>query len=201
MTRKLKVLSDEFIEKSVQAILYTVDKYVNQSSDATNIRLITDAMGIPVSPFPDHYEDFYGEVLSILAYMPGLDYYMPINAVLRVKPGLNERDLRFIISRELGYFVLYFDENECCSVEAHKTKTFKHRSPIEKSLDYFARCLLMPRDKFCALNKTLLDNGLTLEERVDVLRKRFIVSDNLVRERLGEVWIEEQKNKSATHKA
>lgn len=89
-------------------------------------------------------------------------------------------DKRFIIAHELGHFFLNSDEK----IYAHR----EHRigkSDSENEYDYFAACLLMPKEKFKeAFEDAMKNNKLNV---IGSLESQFKVSKEVIRKRIKEL--------------
>ena len=104
-----------------------------------------------------------------------------INAELAGSPNFLQRR-RFITAHEYGHYVLHKNGDE---IYAHRDYT-KRETDIEKEADYFARCLLMPRN---LVEKTLSLFGMneaSVEEKVVLIARTFNVTEKKAHIRLVE---------------
>lgn len=101
--------------------------------------------GVPVHF--DNYEDSFDGML--LYDTDNKDFHIHIN--IDTGNWQNSKRARFTLAHELGHF--FIDEHRLGlkygSLEPHASfHNINHKSKIELEADYFASCLLMPRDKF-----------------------------------------------------
>ena len=97
---------------------------------------------------------------------------------------------RFIIAHEYGHFKLHMNGEE---IYAHRDYSMR-KAPIEKEADFFARCLLMPRE---LVHNTLSPNVVgssNLKEKIALIARTFNVTEKKARQRLLEdLAINEQR--------
>lgn len=90
----------------------------------------------------------------------------------------------FIIAHEIGHYVLHYDKEKYRGMYAHREhKTGKNE--IENEADYFAANLLMPEERFRQHYEGLKEVGLSFDEMVLVLAKRFCVTERMTLRRLN----------------
>lgn len=92
---------------------------------------------------------------------------------------------RFIIAHELGHFVFNAKEGKLFANREHKN--IKGRSEKENKIDYFAACLLMPKDLFVNKVKELKESGYKDNKLIEILSDMFIVPVESARRRIEEV--------------
>ena len=92
----------------------------------------------------------------------------------------NKQRRRFIVAHEYGHFILH---KRNASLFAHRS-TEEKDSVIELEADYFARCLLMPKEWVDAVLEEL--KPLTIDEKILIIAHRFNVTKNKARKRLCE---------------
>lgn len=114
---------------------------------------------------------------------------LPGNKLIGVNSNLSLQWKRFVIAHELGHYFLHYIDNavEYKGMYAHR-ENLKGKGPKEQEADYFAACLLMPKDLF--LKKyTQFSNGskLSNSEIALLLAKEFIVTPVMAGRRIEEL--------------
>ena len=104
-----------------------------------------------------------------------------INALLQEKENFIQRR-RFIIAHEFGHFILHKQET---TQYAHRD-TSKKDSQIEKEADFFARCLLMPRNLLLAVLELDFMKNMQWDEKVTLTARIFNVTKKKAEQRLKE---------------
>lgn len=123
-------------------------EYVANEFSDKNLVLLDEIAKFESIPIHyDHYEDAFDGML--LFDTDNKDFHIHIN----IDNGneQNSKRGRFTLAHELGHFFL--DEHRLGLkygfLEPHASfHNINHKSPIELEADYFASCLLMPKDKF-----------------------------------------------------
>lgn len=95
---------------------------------------------------------------------------------------------RFIIAHEIGHFKLHYNENKNNGIYAHREHK-KGKSEQENEADFFAACILMPREQFVKKANELIEKRLTKEEMIILLADKFCVTHIMAERRLGELEI------------
>lgn len=108
------------------------------------------------------------------------------NKVIAVDYRLKKDRQRFIIAHELGHYVMRPDSK--APVFAHREKAHG-RSDEENEADYFAACLLMPRDGFQKALEYFREVNPALGEKdlAVLLSEQFGVPEEAARRRIKEV--------------
>lgn len=96
---------------------------------------------------------------------------------------------RFIIAHEIGHFRLHYNENENSGIYAHREHK-KGKNEQENEADFFAACILMPRERFVRKAKELMEKGLTKDEMIILLADKFCVTHKMTERRFGELGID-----------
>lgn len=110
------------------------------------------------------------------------------NMVIGVKEEQTDEWKRFIIAHEIGHYILHYNKEIDGGIYAHRDHK-KGKGQIENEADFFAANILMPRDRFSKQNSILSDAGLSFEERIVILAKRFGVTQIMTVRRFGELGI------------
>lgn len=97
----------------------------------------------------------------------------------------------FIIAHEIGHYILHYDKEKYRGMYAHREHK-KGKNEYENEADYFAANLLMPEDRFRKHYARLKEVGLSFEEMVLVMAKRFCVTEIMTKRRFDELGISEQ---------
>ncbi len=95
---------------------------------------------------------------------------------------------RFIIAHELGHFCLHYSQeknNGLFAMREHK----KGKDELENDADFFAACLLMPKERFENTYRNLTKSGLRNDEITIVLKKRFVTTEKMVERRIEELQL------------
>lgn len=101
------------------------------------------------------------------------------NANLRYAPDYKERR-RFIVAHEYAHYCLHMEGG---TIFAHRDYAHKD-DPMEEEADFFARCLLMPREQVKTVLGTLSENS-TMEEKIDLIARTFRVTKKKAAQRLN----------------
>lgn len=104
-----------------------------------------------------------------------------INSVIRGCPDFLKRR-RYIAAHEYGHYVLHKKSDE---IYAHRDYT-KKDALLEKEADYFARCLLMPRELIEKTLSLLEMQSADIEEKISLIARTFNVTEKKARIRLTE---------------
>lgn len=104
-----------------------------------------------------------------------------INSLLREQNNFVQRR-RFIIAHEYGHFVLHKSD---AKQYAHRD-TSRREALEEKEADYFARCLLMPRNIIDILLNIDYVKEMPYEVRISLIARIFNVTPKKVKQRLEE---------------
>lgn len=106
--------------------------------------------------------------------------------------GVNsERTLewkRFIVAHEIAHYLLHYSSQGNQGMYAHRDHR-KGRNDVENEADFFAACLLMPREKVVEKFKELKDKKLSMSEIVLLLAKRFAVTQKMTERRIEELGL------------
>ena len=105
--------------------------------------------------------------------------------VIGVNACLSVEWKRFTIAHELGHYFLHFSENTD-GLFAHREHR-KGKGKKENEADYFAACLLMPRDAFTTIYKELSKTNITKDDILSFLAYRFNVTSLMVERRIEEL--------------
>lgn len=117
---------------------------------------------------------------------------MPSNAPSDKLIGVNsELSLpwkRFVIAHELGHYFLHYLDNalDYEGMYAHRENR-KGKNSQEQEADYFAACLLMPKDLFSERYRELKKPHLSNAENALLLSKEFIVTQMMAQRRIYEL--------------
>ena len=104
-----------------------------------------------------------------------------INSVLQDQKVFIQRR-RFIIAHEYGHYILH----------KKSTKQYAHRDThskddtIEREADYFARCLLMPKEAVDILLKLPIFKNASFNDKVSLIARVFNVTKKKANQRLKE---------------
>lgn len=102
------------------------------------------------------------------------------NAHLQFEPDYQARR-RFIVAHEYAHYCLHMKGS---TIFAHRD--YKHKDdPMEEEADFFARCLLMPRQQVEAILRTLPE-GSTTDDKVDLIARTFAVTRKKAKQRLND---------------
>lgn len=97
---------------------------------------------------------------------------------------------RFVIAHEIGHYILHYDKRENHGIYAHRDHK-KGKNEKENEADFFAANLLMPRQRFVNQFDTLKEMGLSSEEMILILAKRFCVTEIMTKRRFEELSLSE----------
>lgn len=108
------------------------------------------------------------------------------NMVIAVSPKMDRSEQRFIIAHEMGHYFLRKKVES--PIYAHR-ETAHGRDEQENDADYFAACLLMPKERFVSAMNGLkaMDESMSKEGIATRLSKQFGVSELAAYRRIGEV--------------
>lgn len=106
-----------------------------------------------------------------------------INSSLEKDPEYLQKR-RFITAHEYGHYILHKENNE---IYAHRDTT-KRDAPYEKEADYFARCLLMPRNLMQHVFDLWDLKNAGEEEKITTIARSFNVSRKKAKLRIAEVF-------------
>ena len=158
--------------------------FTNYGDGTTDVDIVKIArkMGFIVGNaiLPNEYDGFIvvNETVRNLPNQEG-------NKVIAVNTSLSPEDKNFVIAHELGHYVLSNDSDK--KIFAHREHR-KGKNAEENDYDFFAACLLMPKEIFKNRLNALKplyendENGL-----VNDLANYFIVSPESVKRRIEEV--------------
>lgn len=114
--------------------------------------------------------------------------WIAVNTVFKNPDGEEDvvfKKSRFITAHEYGHYILHKPENKL--LYAHRDSD-KREKPQEKEADYFARCLLMPREQFEGFREAANQLGNhDAEFTVFALSRVFKVTKKKVRERMKDL--------------
>lgn len=108
------------------------------------------------------------------------------NKIIGVNSALPLETKRFTIAHEIGHYALHYDANVNEGLYAHRDHK-KGKSPYENEADFFAANLLMPENRFRQNYMDLKGAGLSNEEMIILLSKRFLVNCIAVTRRIEEL--------------
>lgn len=97
---------------------------------------------------------------------------------------------RFIIAHEIAHYVLHYPEVKDKRLYAHRDHA-KGKNEDENDADFFAACLLMPRELFTKRYDELKEKSLELKDIVVLLADRFCVTQLMAERRIGELKLNE----------
>lgn len=97
---------------------------------------------------------------------------------------------RFIIAHEIAHYILHYPEVKDKRLYAHRDHV-KGKSDDENDADFFAACLLMPRELFTKRYNELKEKSLELKDIVVLLADRFAVTQPMAERRIGELKLNE----------
>lgn len=168
-----------------QRALDVLEKNGNKSDSFVNIVDIANNLGFIVGnvKLPDDDDGFI--------IVDDVDHNLfdtGSNKVIGVRADQTTEWKRFIIAHEIGHYVLHYDQKKDGGIYAHRDHK-KGKGKIENEADYFAASILMPRDRFDKQNKILDNAGLSFEEKIVILAKRFGVTEIMTVRRFGELGI------------
>lgn len=102
--------------------------------------------------------------------------------LIGVRVNLNLQQKLFVIACELGHYVLHYQNDG--TFYAHR----KNKENEKENEDaYFARCLLMPRERFKKEYDDFKDKGLSENDIITLLCEHFSVSGENAKIRIKEV--------------
>ena len=110
-----------------------------------------------------------------------------VNRKLKNQPNFQQR-LRFIVAHEYGHSLIHYNGK---TLFAHRS-TSKKWKRNEKEADFFARCLLMPREQ---MEKILFEQLLLVDDKDYIIKhisQTFNVTEKKAKQRIKEI------NKSLT---
>lgn len=107
------------------------------------------------------------------------------NKVIGVKACLSVEWKRFTIAHELGHYFLHFPDNEY-GLLAHREHR-KGKGKEENEADYFAACLLLPRDKFIDLYNKVSNTTNDAKVIISILASSFMVTHEMAERRIKEL--------------
>ena len=147
----------------------TTDLLMEYSIDATNgydIVLLANKMGFAVgnASLADNDDGFIAVDKKQRTLLG-----TPSNKVVGVNVKRDYYLKRFIVAHELGHYVL---EGQDQPLYAHRDTQPKVRSKAEQEADYFAACLLMPREAFIRSYEKIRTIE-KLSERIKILKDTF----------------------------
>ncbi|MBO5947464.1 ImmA/IrrE family metallo-endopeptidase [bacterium] len=97
------------------------------------------------------------------------------NKLIVIKKGLPEEKSRLILAHELGHYA--FQMGEKCKIASREYSRLKI-SPEEQDADYFARALLMPKNRIVSLIEKLKAQGLSDNEIICSIAEIFKVTES-----------------------
>ena len=92
---------------------------------------------------------------------------------------------RFIIAHEVAHYILHFPKQKT-PIFAHRENR-KGKNIIENDADFFAACLLMPKEKFRKKYEELKKMNLNEDDIITLLAKKFIVTPIMTERRIKEI--------------
>lgn len=92
---------------------------------------------------------------------------------------------RFIIAHEFAHFMLHKNEH---TQFAHRD-TDKKNSPEEREADYFARCLLMPRELVSKILSVDNIKEQSLCDKASIISRLFVVTITKAKARIEELGL------------
>lgn len=97
------------------------------------------------------------------------------------------QEKRFIIAHELGHYLLHYQaankDGEMFAMREH----IKGKDNNEQDVDYFAACVLMPKEEFSKKYHMLKRKKESRQEIVKELAKIFVVEEESVDRRIEEI--------------
>lgn len=171
-------MKEENIEKKINQLLTLC--HINSSFQYLDVVLLAKKLGFEViSSENDKFDSFI--ILNTKKVIANGH-----NRFLFINENLSAKEKRFLIAYELGHYIIeYNSENRY----AHSTCLFKvNFSDNQKNKDanYFACCLLMPKDIF-EKDFEILNENTDIEEIIFLLSEKYRVSEKLVCKRLIQI--------------
>lgn len=114
----------------------------------------------------------------------------PTDKLIGVRADQSIEWKRFVIAHEIGHYILHYNKEANHGMYAHRDHK-KGKDEFENEADYFAANLLMPAERFRQNYEELKESGLSFEEKVLVLAKRFCVTEIMTKRRFEELGIGE----------
>jgi Predicted Zn peptidase len=180
--KELSVMDKENIEQKASELL---SNHNINSSDGFDVVALAKDMGFYVGNATlDDNEDGFIAVdtreTSILN--------TGSNKVIGVNSTRDYYTKRFIIAHELGHFILRANEQgDKDIIYAHRESKSERRTDEEQDVDYFAACLLMPKEAFSKKYEELTTKPLSQEETVAALQRVFSAPLKSVERRVEEL--------------
>ncbi len=169
------------IEKKAEDIL---NEYQPNTLQGVDVIEIAREMGFLVGNIDlDDNEDGFVIVNEDKKGIPG----QPSKKIIGVNSNRSPKSKMFIIAHELGHYT--FEKEKSDIIYSHR-ECAKGRTDYENDIDYFAACLLMPKDSFnkrYEALKTIYENDY--ESIIRELSDVFKVTVNAVTRRIEEIGI------------
>ena len=110
------------------------------------------------------------------------------NKVIGVNRMRDYYTKRFIIAHEIGHFVLHASAQDGDNIiYAHREKKSEKRPDLEQDVDYFAACLLMPREAFTNKYNMLSKGERAAADVIAALQRVFSAPFESVERRVKEL--------------
>ena len=107
------------------------------------------------------------------------------NKVIGINTKRDFYEKRFVIAHEIGHYVLCAGREN--KLYAHREKKVENRDEYEQKVDFFAACLLMPRDSFINKYNELQKKDISSNDVISVLQRIFSVPFDSVVRRISEL--------------
>lgn len=171
-------MKGEIIEKKISQLL--TQCHINSSFQYLDVVALAKKLGFEVITSEDDKFDSFIILNRTKVIANGYNRFIFINK------NLSAKEKRFLIAYELGHYILeYHLENRY----AHSTRLFKtnlSNNQKNKDANYFACCLLMPKNFFEKDFEILIENT-DIEELISLLSEKYKVSEKLVCKRLIQI--------------
>lgn len=175
------------IERKIE-IEKTVDSIIEQNSniqipafDIVKFLKDKEHFAIATQPMTDNTTGVLLVNDEELIQDTGTNRLIIINSLLQEKENYIQRR-RFIIAHEFGHFVLHKNETRQF---AHRD-TNKRDTVAEKEADFFARCLLMPKNVLETILKLDFLKDMPFDGKVALISRIFNVTKKKAEQRLKE---------------
>lgn len=174
-------MSKQIIEKKVNEILESLN-YKYDGGELDIVKVAQDlGFVVGLSKLPDYEEGFIlvDESQKEIQHIIGI----PAKKVIGVNVAHEQSRKRFTIAHEIGHYVLHSNEK---SYFAHR-EAIKGKDENENEADFFAACLLMPKQYFEKKYHELSSKNLSKMDIIILLQKYFNVPWKSVERRIKEI--------------
>ena len=108
------------------------------------------------------------------------------NRFLFINKNLSAKEKRFLVAYELGQYILEYNLENRYEHSTYLFKTNLSDNQKDNDANYFACCLLMPKDIF-EKDFEILNENTDIEEIIFLLSEKYRVSEKLVCKRLIQI--------------